>query len=176
MLKILVNGVNKVLGFLFFTFSPTKYAKKIGVTIGNDVSLMTWRFGSEPWLIRIGNHVRVTSGVRFITHDGGSWVFRQQDKYKNVKNFGKIVIENNCFIGNCVIILPGVTIGENSVIGAGAVVSRDIPPNSVAVGVPARVIMTTTEYADKCLAKTPPYDLESYKQDRRREILKYIDM
>ena len=49
-------------------------------------------------------------------------------------------IGNNCWIGTRVIIMPGVTIGEGSIIGAGAVVTRDIPSNVIAAGVPAKVI------------------------------------
>lgn len=60
-----------------------------------------------------------------------------------------IVIGNNVYIGNNVIILPGVTIGNNVIIGAGAVVSKNIPSNSVAVGVPAKVIKTADEYFEK---------------------------
>ena len=52
----------------------------------------------------------------------------------------KIVIENNVWLGSNVVVLPGVTIGENSVIGAGAVVSKNIPANVVAMGVPCRVV------------------------------------
>ncbi len=51
-----------------------------------------------------------------------------------------ITIENNCWIGGAVVILPGVTIGEGSTIGAGSVVVKDIPPNSVAVGNPCKVV------------------------------------
>jgi acetyltransferase-like isoleucine patch superfamily enzyme len=51
-----------------------------------------------------------------------------------------IVIEDNCWLGHRVTVLDGVTIGRGSVIGAGAVVTQDIPPNSIAVGIPARVI------------------------------------
>ena len=50
------------------------------------------------------------------------------------------MIEDGCWIGGGVIILPGVTIGKNSVIGAGSVVTKDIPANSLAVGNPCRVI------------------------------------
>ena len=53
-----------------------------------------------------------------------------------------ILIKENAWLGANVVVLPGVTIGENAVIGAGAVVREDIPPNSIAVGVPARVIRT----------------------------------
>ena len=59
------------------------------------------------------------------------------------------MVGNNVYIGNNVIILPGVTIGNNVVIGTGTVVSKDIPDNSVAVGVPARVIKTADEYLEK---------------------------
>ena len=51
-----------------------------------------------------------------------------------------IVLENNVWIGGSCTILPGVTIGENAVIGAGAVVTKDIPANTVAAGNPAKVL------------------------------------
>ena len=60
-----------------------------------------------------------------------------------------ITVGDNVYIGNNVIILPGVNIGSNVVIGAGAVVSKDIPGNSLAVGVPAKVIKTADEYLEK---------------------------
>ena len=53
---------------------------------------------------------------------------------------GKVVIKKNAQVGTHSVILPGVKIGENAIIGAGAVVLRDIPDNAVAVGVPAKVI------------------------------------
>ena len=101
-------------------------------------------FGSEPYLISIGHHVTVTSGVQFVTHDGGVWVFREQDP--DIDVFGPITIGNNVFIGINAIIMPGVSIGENCVIGAGTVVTRSVPSNTVAVGVPARKIATIDEY------------------------------
>lgn len=153
---------------------PETLAKRRGVTLGSNVSLMTKNFGSEPWLISIGNHVRITSGVRFVNHDGGTWVFREQEKYRHVIKYGKIVIHDNCFIGNNVIILPGVSIGPNSVVGAGAVVSRDVPPNTVVVGVPAKPIMTTEEYAEKCLLSTPDYNIERLRQNKREELLRIL--
>ena len=61
--------------------------------------------------------------------------------------FGKITVGDNVHIGIETVIMPGVTIGNNCIIGAGAVVTRDIPDNSIAVGVPVRVIKTVDEYA-----------------------------
>jgi serine acetyltransferase len=55
-------------------------------------------------------------------------------------------VGNNVFLGINVTVMPGVTIGDNVVIGAGAVVTRDIPSNSVAVGVPAKVVMSVEDY------------------------------
>ena len=56
-----------------------------------------------------------------------------------------VTIGNDCWFGANVVVCPGVTIGDNSVIGAGSVVTRDIPPNSFAAGVPAKVIRMITE-------------------------------
>ncbi len=56
-----------------------------------------------------------------------------------------VVIGNNCWFGASVTVCPGVTIGDNCVIGAGSVVTRDIPANSFAAGVPCKVIRTLTE-------------------------------
>lgn len=136
-------------------YNNSSFLREFGVRIGENCRMFTKNpyetFGSEPYLIRIGDHVTVTTGVKFITHDGGTWVFRQEDPDFDV--FGPIEVKDNVFIGIGTIIMPGVTIGENSVIGSHSVVSRDIPPNSVAAGVPAKVIMGLDEYREKKLAQ-----------------------
>ncbi|MBQ7714353.1 MAG: acyltransferase [Clostridia bacterium] len=126
--------------------NPLEYAKRAGVNFPEGgVHVYGQIFWStEPWIISIGNNVYLTDGVKFLTHDGGTLLFR--DRVPDLEITKPIVIGNNVYVGNNVIILPGVTIGNNCVIGAGAVVSRDIPDNSVAVGVPARVIKTIDEY------------------------------
>ena len=68
----------------------------------------------------------------------------------------------------------GVNIGSNVVIGCGAIVTRNIPDNSVAVGVPAKVIMTTEEYAEKCLANQRDYDEETYFKDKRKYLTEWL--
>ncbi len=106
--------------------------------------------------------------MNFFTHDGGTHAFRDLEKYKGVQRFGAIHIGEHTFVGYGVKILPGVTIGKRCVIGAGAVVSKSIPDYSVAAGVPARVICSTQEYAEKCLKEhiEMGYDLNALNEDR----------
>ncbi len=104
-------------------------------------------WSTEPWIITLGNHVHITDGVKFITHDGGTLLFRSQ--VPDLEITKPITIGDDVYIGNNVIILPGVTVGNKVIIGAGAVVTKNIPDNSVVVGVPARVIKTTEEYFEK---------------------------
>jgi len=125
-----------------------KYAKKIGVNFKGKCQLygkIDW--GSEPWIITIGDNVFITEGAQFITHDGGTLLFR--DRVPDLEITKPIVIGNNVYMGLKTIIMPGVTIGNNVVIGAGSIVTKDIPDNSVAAGVPARVIKSTDEYFEK---------------------------
>lgn len=101
--------------------------------------------------MNIGNHVEITSDVQFVTHDGGVWTLREQ--YPGIDVFGPIRIGNNVFIGTGTIILPNVTIGDNCIIRAGSVVTKDIPPYSCAAGVPARLVKTFDEYVNISLTK-----------------------
>lgn len=125
--------------------------RKRGVTIGNQCSISSdVKFGTEPYLISIGDHVRLTSNVKFVTHDGSMWVLRGSGIVSEGTNlFGKIKIGNNVNIGWNTIIMPNVAIGDNCIIGIGAVVTKSIPGNSVAAGIPARIICTVDEYYEK---------------------------
>ena len=129
-----------------------------GLKLGRDVRVIGRPdFGSEPYLVEIGNHVTISSNVSFITHDGGTWVFRHLPPYVGLQRFGRIVIGDNCFIGSGAIIMPGVSIGPNSVVGAGAVVTRSVPANSVVAGVPARNICTYEQYVERMVPRCRSY-------------------
>jgi len=130
-----------------------KWARSIGVTVGNDCRLIDVRFGSEPYLVSLGDHVSATKTV-FETHDGGVWVLR--DKHPDIDVIKPVSVGSNVYFGDGSIIMPGVTIGSNVIIGAGSIVTRDIPSNSVAVGAPARVIKAIDEYEVKALQNSIP--------------------
>ena len=135
--------------YLLIKRNPIAFARKIGVQVGDNCRFLKTHprtFGSEPYLTKIGNHVTITAGVRFINHDGGMWIFRDQEP--DIELFGTITIGDNVFIGMNTLILPGVSIGNNCVIGAGSIVTRNIEDNSVAVGVPAKRLKSVDEYRE----------------------------
>lgn len=127
-----MNVIRWMMDFYDKKRNPIKYAKRIGVKIGNNCKLNgSPNWGSEPYLISLGDHTEVSFDCAFITHDGATWGFRNQERYKGVIRFGRIRVGDNVFIGARSVILPGVTIGDNSIIAAGAVVNKSIPANEV---------------------------------------------
>lgn len=149
------------------------YLRKKGIRIGKNCEIYkNVSFGSEPYLIKIGNQVRINSGVQLVTHDGGCWVLRNAtslygEQFKNADYFGTIEIEDNVHIGTNAIIMPGVHIGKNVVIGCGAIVTRNIPDNSIAVGIPAKVIESLDDYAKKMELKSVLTKNMSYEEKKR---------
>lgn len=136
-----------------FRLSPERCSRWMGVEMGANVRIYggtPGMWGSDPYLIQIGSNVHITNGCTFLTHDGGTLILRRH--VPDLELSAPIVVGNDVYIGIKAIIMPGVTIGNRVIIGAGSVVTKDIPDNSVAVGVPARVIKTVDEYEDK--AKT----------------------
>lgn len=125
--------------------------KKYGIRIGRECDIypkIEW--GSEPYLISIGDQVRIAQGVNFVTHDGGSWVLRKNGEIPyDACRYGCINIGNNVHIGINAMIMPNVTIGDNVIVGCGAIVTKNVPNNCVVAGVPARVIETLDEYKEK---------------------------
>lgn len=111
---------------------PVQYARKIGVTVGDDCKFMGIpEFGSEPYLITIGNHVLISYNCDFITHDGSVYTLKGLTGNNNLWKYGRINVGNNVSIGANVTILPGVTIGDNSIVGARSLVTKKIPSGEV---------------------------------------------
>lgn len=153
-----------------FARDPVGAASSLGVNVGADCRLLgasSATFGSEPYLVSLGDHVTVASGVRFVTHDGGVWVFR--DEFPMIDVVKPIVVGNNVFIGLGSIVLPGVTIGNNVVVAAGSVVTRSVSDNVVVGGVPAKTIKEIGEYRMSVLGDA--LDLKGLSPGEKRRLL-----
>lgn len=128
---------------------------------------------SEPFLLKLGNNVCVSSGVRFMTHGGAHVVFNGEENTKKyLFRFGEIKIEDNVYIGADVKIQYGVTVGSKSIIAAGAVVTKDVPSGTVVAGIPAKVIGSYEESKRKALEYSQQFG--DIGNDRSVEHLKQI--
>jgi acetyltransferase-like isoleucine patch superfamily enzyme len=126
------------------------FLRKKGVTIGDGTTF----FGhvsidsTRPCLVEIGRNCSLVDGVVILTH-GSDWAVLLKKYGQVISSSGKVVLKDNVFVGTNAIVLKGVTIGENTIIGAGSVVTHDIPANCVAAGNPCKVIMSLDEYYEK---------------------------
>ena len=115
------------------------------IEIGNNVQINDDVHIATVEKIKIGDDVLIASKVYITDHNHGNYKGDNQDSPFSTPNSRKIytkpvIIEKNVWLGEFVSILQGVTIGEGSIIGTMSVVTKDIPPYSIAVGSPARVI------------------------------------
>lgn len=144
--KILIRG-NKATSSIYI-----RHLKKIGVTIGEGCCFhdpaSTFVDEDKPYMIEIGDNVHITRNCTIVAH-GYDWIVLKNlydEKYGSAE---KVVIGNNCFLGMGTTVLKGVTIGDNVIIGAGSLVTKDIESNCVAVGRPAKKIMSLDDYREK---------------------------
>ena len=119
------------------------YARSLGVTVGSGCRILTRDFGSEPFLVSIGDDVTISSDITFLTHDGATWLVRDGKGRRFL--YARIEIGSHVFIGARTVLMPGVTIGDRVVVGAGSVVTKSIPSGSVVAGNPARWIRSFDE-------------------------------
>ena len=123
--------------------------KKVFKNVGDNFFFQPRIIPSDPELITFHNNVTVTSNVTFVTHDVFNDGLNRLGKgyFEYFQN--EIEVMDNVFIGCNTTILPGVKIGPNAVIGAGSIVTKDVPPNTVVAGNPAKVISTFDEFIEK---------------------------
>ena len=172
-MSVFIDLIKKIQKLVSSNEQYIKILRKEGISIGEGCTInKDVVFGTEPYLISIGNNVRVTLGVKFITHDGGLFVPRNLGLIdKKADKIGKIKIGNNVNIGWNAIIMPGVTIGNNVIIATGSIVVKDVPDGTVVAGVPAKKIETIEEYVEKNKEKVlltkhmKPIEKEKYLLD-----------
>lgn len=113
------------------------------ITIGDNVGISQSSLISYC-NITIGDNVKIGGGSCVYTTDFHSLDFQIRASSDDIKyrKCAPVVIGDNVFIGACCIILKGVTIGRNSIIGAGSVVTKSVPPNQIWAGNPAKFIRT----------------------------------
>jgi acetyltransferase-like isoleucine patch superfamily enzyme len=169
-----MNSLNSIIAKFLYKFgSPSKYAKFIGVKIGSGCSISTKLFSSEPYLISIGDNCRVASEVLLLTHGGVRPLRKIYAELIDFDYFGKVRIGNNVYIGQRSIIMPGVTIEDNCIIGAMSVVTKSIPKNSVVAGNPAKIITNTDNFVERI----KKFNVKTNKLDKiaRKKILLSLD-
>ena len=145
-----------------------------GMQVGTNVQFAADVFldPSHCFLISIGNNVTFAPNVRVIAHDAST------KQFLDYTRIGLVRIMDDCFIGDSVIVLPGVTIGPRAIVGSGSVVTRDIPENTVAAGNPARFICSLNDYLVKIKNAASEHGVlgkeywaENLSADRRAEML-----
>lgn len=161
--------------------SPQKYLQYLrstGIQIGDPISfhgnVKTIRIDvTRPSLVTIGDYVSFNANFALLTHDWGTFVFKNY-YHDFLPSSGKVIIGNNVVFGRDVTVLKGVTIGNNCIIGAGSIVTKDIPDNSVAVGVPAKVVSTLDDYYTKrqklCIPEAQEYARSIQERFHRRPV------
>ena len=115
---------------------------KRGLKLGKNVFLGDGVYldPGHCWLISIGNDTVIAKDASILVHDGST------RKHIGYSRLSPVTIGARVFIGTYVVVLPGVTIGDDAVIGAGSIVCRDVPARTVVAGNPARPISSLDDY------------------------------
>ncbi|RDW86607.1 sugar O-acetyltransferase [Aspergillus mulundensis] len=152
-LELLRKLVGKV-GDGTFVEPPFRPDYGCNISIGSNCFINWDLTVLDTSLVVIGDRVQIGTGVSIFSAGHDTSVLSRQ---KFVEFGHPVFIEDDCWIGGNVVILPGVRIGRGSTVGAGAVVTKDIPPYSVAVGSPARVKKTIQSVEEEEQDPNNPY-------------------
>ncbi|MFN2611178.1 MAG: hypothetical protein ABR507_09980 [Actinomycetota bacterium] len=126
--------------------ATAEYLRGLGAHIGQGVFLAAEIFVETEWapLLTIEDGVVIGRGSRMILHDSS---------LTNVSGgptkVGPITLRKECYLGHYITVLPGVEIGHHAIVGAASVVTKDVPPETVVAGTPARHICTIQELAER---------------------------
>ncbi len=168
-----------LVSFIQYGDLPTDYFIKRGLKVGKNFNRQS-QVRLDPshcWLISIGDDVTISNKVQILAHDDTTRIYTGYGRIAPVK------IGNRVFIGANSTILMNTTIGDDVIIGAGSLVTGNIPSDSIVAGVPAKVIGKTSEYiaSQKEKMKTAPVFDSSYtyhkkvSADKKEEMMKIFD-
>lgn len=169
--KLLLKIFKTIFNKSYALLNHEGYARYIGVNVGDNLRIYGnpyAMFSTNPWCVTLGDNVHITTECLFITHDGGTLLFRHL--VPDLEITAPINVGNNVYFGVRSIILPGVNIGDNCIVAAGSIVTKDIPDNTVVGGIPAKYIQSTDEYFEK--AKKKSLHLGHLKYEEKDEELK----
>ncbi|HDR8129217.1 transferase [Bacillus thuringiensis] len=150
---MLINMLKKIIfPKTYSSEAYVEYLRESGCKIGDNCIIWspnnTTIDATRPGLLEIGNNVKITQGVTILCHDYSRSVMRLRFG-ENIGEARKTIIGNNVFIGVNSVILMGTRLGNNTIVGAGAIVSGTFPDDVIIAGNPARVICNLEDYYEK---------------------------
>jgi acetyltransferase-like isoleucine patch superfamily enzyme len=141
LIRFFIKNLEIITRFTVPTSLRNLFYKIIGVNIGKNcfIGMDCILDSSFPELIDIQDNVTISFRVMIICHDDAKGIINTSSNRDDC-SVAKVTLKKGCYIGAGAIILPGVIVGENAIVGAGSVVTKDINDNVTVAGVPARVI------------------------------------
>lgn len=135
---------------------------RAGMHLGKNVMVCPGVKFDPPhsFLTSIGDDCVIAPDVRFLNHDASLFTFVK------IARIGRIDIKDKCFIGAGVTLLPGITIGPNAIVGANSVVTKDVEPDTIVAGNPAKPIKKTSAYIAKCNEDVTSGKLHRYESEK----------
>jgi len=171
--------INKLINIYYHSSSErySDYLRKRGVIVGEGTIFMYPNASlvdvTRPSLVTIGSNCLFNKDFTLLSHDWVTGTFIGANM-EYLPSSGRITIGNNVHFAHNCMVLKGVTIGDNCFIGANSLVTKDIPSNSIAVGMPCKVVCSLEEYykkrQDQCIPEALDYARSIQERYGRRPI------
>lgn len=160
------NSILRQIYNKFFSRDPLADLIDRGLVVGKNFNMQNEVLidRNHCWHITIGDDVTLAPRVYILAHDAST---KRQLGYTKI---GKVRIGHRVFVGAASVILPGVTIGDDVIIGVGTVVTGDIPDGSLAVGVPAKVVGTVEQFMAKRTREIDLYPCFGEEYTERKQV------
>ena len=147
----MISSIKKIIKYKILGYNRPQI-KEVKYKIGNVKHHNSLVDTLLPQFVSIGDNFISAPGSIILAHDASLYLYSKEYRCE------KTIIGDNVFLGANAVVLPGVTIGNGAIIGAGSVVTKDVLPDSVYAGNPAKYICTVKEYREKCFQKEILYE------------------